>query len=54
VAALVAQGLSNPQIAEKFYLSPRTVSTHVSHILSKLGVRSRIDIACEATRQGAP
>jgi DNA-binding CsgD family transcriptional regulator len=54
VAGLVAHGLSNPQIAEKLYLSPRTVSTHVSHILSKLGVRSRIDIACEATRQGAP
>jgi DNA-binding CsgD family transcriptional regulator/tetratricopeptide (TPR) repeat protein len=53
VAGLVAHGLSNPQIAEKLYLSPRTVSTHVSHILSKLGVRSRIDIACEATRQGA-
>ena len=54
VAGLVAEGLSNPQIAEKLYLSPRTVATHVSHILTKLGVRSRIDIACEAIRQGTP
>lgn len=45
VAGLVAAGLANRQIAEKLVLSPRTVGTHVSHILAKLGVRSRIDIA---------
>jgi DNA-binding CsgD family transcriptional regulator len=48
IAAFVAQGLSNPQIAAGLFLSHRTVATHVSHILSKLGVRSRIDIAREA------
>ena len=48
VAALVEQGLSNPQIADKLFLSPRTVATHVSHILGKLDVNSRIDIAREA------
>ncbi len=48
VAALVEQGLTNPQIAEKLFLSPRTVATHVSHILGKLDVNSRIDIAREA------
>ena len=48
VAALVEQGLSNPQIADKLFLSRKTVATHVSHILSKLGVRSRIDVAREA------
>jgi DNA-binding CsgD family transcriptional regulator/tetratricopeptide (TPR) repeat protein len=48
VAGLVAAGLANRQIAEQLVLSPRTVGTHVSHILAKLGVRSRIDIAREA------
>ena len=48
VAALVEQGLSNPQIADKLFLSRKTVATHVSHILGKLGVRSRIDVAREA------
>ncbi|MFG1924854.1 AAA family ATPase [Cryptosporangium sp. NPDC048952] len=48
VADLVVQGMSNPQIAAQLFLSPRTVSTHVSHILSKLDLRSRIDLAREA------
>ena len=49
IAALVAQGMTNPQIAARLFLSRRTVATHVSHILGKLDVRSRIDIAREAT-----
>jgi DNA-binding CsgD family transcriptional regulator len=48
IAALVQKGLSNPEIAAKLYLSRRTVATHVSHILKKLDVHSRIDIAREA------
>ena len=48
VAGLVADGLSNPEIAAKLMLSRRTVSTHVSHILKKLNVQSRTDIAREA------
>jgi DNA-binding CsgD family transcriptional regulator len=45
VADLVAQGRSNPDIAAELYLSRRTVQTHVSHILAKLGVRSREHVA---------
>jgi len=51
VVALVAKGLSNPQIAAQLFLSRRTVQTHVSHILSKLDLHSRIDIAREASRR---
>jgi DNA-binding CsgD family transcriptional regulator/tetratricopeptide (TPR) repeat protein len=48
IAALVEKGLSNPEIAARLFLSRRTVATHVSHILKKLDVHSRTDIAREA------
>ena len=48
IAAFVQEGLSNPEIAARLLLSRRTVATHVSHILKKLGVNSRTDIAREA------
>jgi DNA-binding NarL/FixJ family response regulator len=44
IAGLVAQGRSNPDIAAELVLSRSTVQTHVSHILAKLGARSRADI----------
>ena len=48
VAAYIEEGLSNPEIAARLLLSPRTVATHVSHVLKKLGVSSRTDIARES------
>jgi len=53
IAALVAAGMTNPQIAARLFLSHRTVATHVSHILGKLNVRSRIDIARESADRRA-
>jgi DNA-binding CsgD family transcriptional regulator len=48
VAAFVEEGLSNPEIAARLMLSRRTVGTHVSHILKKLNVATRTDIARES------
>jgi DNA-binding CsgD family transcriptional regulator len=53
VAAFVEEGLSNPEIAARLMLSRRTIATHVSHILGKLNVTSRIDVARESARRGA-
>lgn len=52
VVRLVAQGLSNAEIAEKLYLSGATVKSHVAHILSKLGLRDRVQIAVYAYEHG--
>ena len=49
----IRHGDSNPEIAALLQLSRRTVETHVSHILAKLQVRSRADIALVANRQSA-
>ena len=48
IAAFVEDGLSNPEIAARLLLSRRTIATHVSHILKKLDVHSRTDIARES------
>jgi DNA-binding CsgD family transcriptional regulator len=52
IATLVEEGLSNPEIAAKLLLSRRTVATHVSHVLKKLDVHSRTDIARESALRG--
>src|SRR5262249_20079072 len=44
VAALVAEGLTNRQIAERLFISERTADGHLEHIREKLGVRSRSQI----------
>jgi pimeloyl-ACP methyl ester carboxylesterase/DNA-binding CsgD family transcriptional regulator len=51
VVWLVSQGMTNPDIARRLYLSPRTVQTHLKHIFTKLGASRRSEVAAEATRQ---
>jgi DNA-binding CsgD family transcriptional regulator len=52
IAVMVARGESTSDIARSMSLSRRTVQTYISHILTKLGVRGRVDIVREALRQG--
>lgn len=53
VLELVAAGRSNAEIAETLYISPKTASVHVTHILDKLGVSNRVEAATIAVRVGA-
>jgi predicted ATPase/DNA-binding CsgD family transcriptional regulator len=52
IAALVATGLTNRQIAGQLYLSVRTVEVHVDHILTKLGFRTRTQLAAWIHEEG--
>ena len=52
VAALVARGLTNREIAGQLYLSVRTVEVHVNRILTKLGFRNRTELAAWAHQEG--
>ena len=52
VLRLVAEGMTNGQIGVKLFMSPKTASVHVSHILAKLGAANRTEAAATARRQG--
>ncbi len=52
VIALLAEGLTNAELAERLFISPRTAAVHVSNILSKLALSSRTEAAAWAIRTG--
>ena len=52
VVQLAAEGLTNPEIGERMFISKRTVQAHLSAIFGKLGVSSRTQLAAQVTRRG--
>jgi DNA-binding CsgD family transcriptional regulator len=50
VVRLVSEGLGNSDIATRLFVSPRTVQSHLTHVYSKLGLASRVQLVQEAAR----
>ena len=51
IVELVCQGLTNPEIGERLFCSPRTVQAHLAHVFAKLGISSRAELAAQAARR---
>lgn len=52
VVALIAEGLTNAELAARLYISPKTAAVHVSNVLAKLQMSSRTEVAAWAIREG--
>ena len=53
VAQLVANALTNREIADRLFVSPHTVNTHLRHVFAKLQVNSRVDLTRLATERNS-
>ena len=51
IVKLAAEGLTNPQIAERMFITRGTVKVHLSHVFAKLGVSTRSELAAQATKR---
>jgi len=51
VVRLIAEGLTNPEIGKRLFISPGTVKNHLSHVFAKLGISTRSELAAEAARR---